>query len=391
MKILTFTSLYPNAVNPQHGIFVETRLRKLVETGAVDARVIAPIQSFPVTFGPFARYAAFAAAPSRETRHGIDVYHPRFLSVPKIGMRLTPSSMAIAARKLFREIVEKDSIDLIDAHYFYPDGVAAATLAAEIGIPCVITGRGTDLNLFPEFPAARREILKAVDRAAACITVSDALRTRLIDIGAPVEKVTTLRNGVDTGFFAPVSAAARDEIRRRHNLTGRTIIAVGNLAPEKGQMLIAEALRDLPETTLLLVGDGPDGDRLDSFIEDNNLAGRVRRLGRVPQADLPGLYSVADLSVLASVREGWPNVLLESMACGTPVVAADVGGVGEMVTVPAAGTVVAERSAAAFAAAISAMLDAPPDRAATRRHAEGFDWTATTSGQLELFRRVLAG
>lgn len=188
-----------------------------------------------------------------------------------------------------------------------------------------------------------------------------------------------------------MTAAARDEIRQRHNLTGRTIVAVGNLAPEKGQRLVAEALRDLPDTTLLLVGDGPDGDRIDTFIEDNDLAGRVRRLGRVPQSDLPGLYSVADLSVLASVREGWPNVLLESMACGTPVVAADVGGVGEMVTVPAAGTVVAERSADGFAAAISAMFDAPPDRAATRRHAEGFDWTTTTNGQLDLFRRVLAG
>lgn len=391
MKILTFTSLYPNAVNPQHGIFVETRLRKLVETGAVDARVIAPVQSFPVTFGPFARYAVFAAAPAFETRHGIDVHHPRFLSVPKVGMRLTPTSMAIAARKLFREIVEKESIDLIDAHYFYPDGVAAATLASEVGIPCVITGRGTDLNLFPEFPAARREILKAVDRAAACITVSDALRARLIDIGAPADKVTTLRNGVDTDFFEPVPAAGRDAVRQRHNLTGSTIIAVGNLAPEKGQMLVAEALRDLPETTLVLVGDGPDGDRLDAFVEDNNLAGRVRRLGRVPQSDLPGLYSAADVSVLASLREGWPNVLLESMACGTPVVAADVGGVGEMVTVPAAGTVVAERTAGAFATAISAVLGSPPDREATRRHAEGFDWGATTRGQIELFRRLLAG
>lgn len=391
MKILTFTSLYPNAVNPQHGIFVETRLRKLVESGEVDARVIAPIQSFPVSFGPFARYAAFAAAPRLETRHGIDIHHPRFLSVPKIGMRLTPSSMAIAARKLFREIVERDSIDLIDAHYFYPDGVAAATLAAETGIPCVITGRGTDLNLFPEFPAARREILKAVDRAAACITVSDALRTRLIAIGAPADKVTTLRNGVDTVQFAPVSAADRQVVRQRYNLTGRTIIAVGNLAPEKGQMLIVEALRALPDVTLVLVGDGPDGDRLDSFVEDNDLAGRVRRLGRVPQSDLPELYSAADVSVLASMREGWPNVLLESMACGTPVVAADVGGVREMVTAPAAGRVVAERTAEAFAATISVTLDAPPDRAATRRHAEGFDWAETTRGQIDLFRRVLAG
>lgn len=391
MRILTFSSLYPNAVNPQHGIFVETRLRKLVETGDIDARVIAPIQSFPVSFGPFARYAAFAAAPAFETRHGIDIHHPRFLSVPKIGMRLTPSSMAISARKLFREIVEKDSIDLIDAHYFYPDGVAAATLAVETGIPCIITGRGTDLNVFPEFPAARREILKAVDRAAACITVSEALRTRLIEIGAPAEKVTTLRNGVDTDLFKPVSAAARDTIRQRYDLTGHVVIAVGNLAPEKGQMLIAEALRDLPETTLVLVGDGPDGDRLDSYVEDNNLAGRVRRLGRVPQADLPGLYSAADVSVLASMREGWPNVLLESMACGTPVVAADVGGVREMVTQPAAGTVVADRTAPAFAAAISGLLAALPDRAATRRHAEGFDWAETTRGQIDLFRRVLAG
>lgn len=389
MKILTFTSLYPNAVNPQHGIFVETRLRKLVETGEVDARVIAPIQSFPVSFGPFARYAAFAAAPRFETRHGIDIHHPRFLSVPKVGMRLTPSSMAIAARRLFREIVEKDSIDLIDAHYFYPDGVAAATLAAETGVPCVITGRGTDLNLFPEFPAARREILKAVDRAAGCITVSDALRTRLIGIGAPADKVTTLRNGVDTHLFAPVPSAERDSVRQRHNLTGRTVIAVGNLAVEKGQMLIAEALRHLPDVTLVLVGDGPDGDRLDRFIEDNNFAGRVRRLGRVPQSDLPGLYSAADVSVLASMREGWPNVLLESMACGTPVVATDVGGVGEMITVPAAGVVVGERTAAALAAAISGLLAAPPDRASTRRHAEGFSWTETTRGQIDLFGRLL--
>lgn len=389
MKILTFTSLYPNAVNPQHGIFVETRLRKLVGTAAVDARVIAPIQSFPVSFGPFARYSAFAAAPAFETRHGIDIHHPRFLSVPKIGMRLTPSSMAIAARKLFRQIVEKESIDLVDAHYFYPDGVAAATLASEIGVPCVITGRGTDLNLFPEYPAARREILKAVERAGACITVSEALRTRLIDIGAPADKVTTLRNGVDTDLFTPVSATERDVLRQRHNLAGPTIIAVGNLAPEKGQMLLVEALRDLPEATLLLVGDGPDGDRLDSYIDDNNLADRVRRLGRVPQADLPGLYSAADVSVLASMREGWPNVLLESMACGTPVVAADVGGVREMVTMPAAGAVVAERTVDAFAAAISSVLASPPDRAATRLHAEGFDWAETTQGQIDLFRRVL--
>lgn len=135
MNILTFTSLYPNAVNPQHGIFVETRLRHLIADGVISSTVIAPVPTFPFPVGPFRRYAASDDVPTRETRHGIDVHHPRFTVIPKLGMRLTPGSMARAARPLFREIVARLNIQLIDAHYFYPDGVAAAILAREAGIP----------------------------------------------------------------------------------------------------------------------------------------------------------------------------------------------------------------------------------------------------------------
>lgn len=388
MNILTFTSLYPNAVNPQHGIFVETRLRQLVASGDVTASVIAPIPWFPLSVGPFKRYAEFAAAPARETRHGIDIHHPRFLTIPKFGMSLTPASMARSARHLFRDIVETGKIDLIDAHYFYPDGVAAAMLAAEVGIPCVITGRGTDLNVFPDFPAARRKILQAVDRAAACITVSETLRGRLTEIGAPADKVTTLRNGVDLDLFAPAPEDA-DALRKRLGISGRMVVAVGNLAAEKGQRLIVEALRDLPDVTLVLVGDGPDAAPLAGAVQDFGVADRVQFAGRVPQAGLAAYFSAADVSVLASEREGWPNVLLESMACGTPVVATDVGGVREIVTSPAAGTVVADRTSRALAAAISQTLAALPDRAETRAHAEKFGWDETTNGQIELFRRIL--
>lgn len=386
MNILTFTSLYPNPVNPQHGIFVETRLRHLVNSGEVSARVIAPVPYFPVPFGPFRRYAEFSAIPEHETRDGIDIRHPRFLVIPKIGMALTPGSMVRAAQRIFDDIVRSDSIDLIDAHYFYPDGVAAAALAAKAGIPCVITGRGTDLNVFPEYPAARRKILGAVESAAACITVSEALRKRLIAIGAPAEKVLTLRNGVDTGLFTPVDRRAA---KKRLGVDGNLVVAVGNIAPEKGQMLVAEALRDIPDVTLLLVGDGPDADRIDRFVRDNGLAARVRLVGRVPQPDLPAYYSAADVTVLASVREGWPNVLLESMACGTPVVATDVGGVREIVTAPEAGIVVPDRTPAALAGALKAVLNAPPLPEATRRHAERFGWAETTRGQIDLFKRII--
>jgi teichuronic acid biosynthesis glycosyltransferase TuaC len=385
VNILTFTSLYPNAVNPQHGIFVETRLRQLVDSGDVTACVIAPVPWFPLSVGPFRRYAEFAGAPKMETRHGIDIHHPRFLTVPKIGMSLAPASMARSARRLFREIVKTRKIDLVDAHYFYPDGVAAAVLAAEIGIPCVITGRGTDLNVFPEFPAARRRILQAVDRAAACITVSEALRHRLIDIGAPADEVVTLRNGVDLDLFSPGDG---EVVRQRLGISGRMIVAVGNLAPEKGQMLIIEALREIADVALVLVGSGAASAHLQAAVRECGVADRVHFVGRVPQSELPAYFSAADVSVLASAREGWPNVLLESMACGTPVIATDVGGVREIITSPDAGAVVSDRSPMPLASAISKILDTPPDRRKTRAHAEKFGWDDTTSGQIDLFRKI---
>ena len=259
-------------------------------------------------------------------------------------------------------------------------------LARDAGLPYVVTGRGTDLNVFPDYPAARKKILDTVSGAAACITVSDSLRRRLIDIGAPAEKVTVLRNGVDTGLFAPGDG---DAGRTRCGMTGKVLIAVGNLAPEKGQMLILEALRHLPDISLILVGDGPDASRLRQYADAHGLTARVHMTGRVPQAELPALYSAADVSVLASAREGWPNVLLESMACGTPAVTTDVGGVREIVTASEAGLIAGQRNARTLADAISTLLENLPDRAATRRHAEGFGWDATTRGQIELFRKIL--
>ena len=120
------------------------------------------------------------------------------------------------------------------------------------------------------------------------------------------------------------------------------------------------------------------------------MAARVRFLGAVPHAELAALYGAADALVLASSREGWANVLLEAMACGTPVVATDIWGTPEVVADPAAGRLVPERTPAALAAAVAALLADPPARAATRRYAERFSWDATVEGQLALFAEVVA-
>ena len=108
----------------------------------------------------------------------------------------------------------------------------------------------------------------------------------------------------------------------------------------------------------------------------------------MPQRSLPEIYSAADLLLLVSTHEGWPNVLLESMACGTPVVVSDIDGIADIVAAPAAGRIVAGITPSGLAAAIRDLLAAPPVRAATRAYAEQFDWQSTTDGQIALFHEV---
>ena len=146
--------------------------------------------------------------------------------------------------------------------------------------------------------------------------------------------------------------------------------------------------RDLPEIDLAIAGDGPERPRIEALARRLGLADRVRLLGRLPQESLPGIYGAADLLVHPSLREGWPNVLLESMACGTPVLATNFDSVGEIVGAPEAGRIVAEATPTGLADAIGELLAAPPRREATRRYAEGFDWQVTTAGQIELFRDI---
>ncbi len=387
MRIFSFTTLYPNAAQPGHGLFVETRLRHLVASGAVSLRVMAPVPWFPFRARVFGRYGVFARVPAAEERHGIAISHPRYALLPKVGMSTAPRFMyAAAKRALARSRAADGDFDLIDAHYFYPDGVAAAMLGAHFGKPVVITARGSDLNLIAQHAAPRRMIQRAAAAAAGLITVSDALKDRLVALGVPPERVRVLRNGVDLARFSP---ADRDAARAALGLDGPVLLAVGNVIPLKGHDLIIDALPRLPAATFLLIGDGAEQDALVAQAKRLGVAARVRFLGRVPQEDLPRYYNAADLLIHPSSCEGWPNVLLEAMACGTPVLATKVGGIPEVVAAPEAGRLLTARNAPAIVTAVEEMLAAPLSRDATRAYAERFSWQAPTEGQLALFREIL--
>jgi len=386
-RILTFSTLYPSANRPQHGVFVENRLRHLLATGLVEARVVAPSPWFPLSSPIFGDYAKHANVPAQEQRFGITVHHPRFFLLPKLTMTAAPLSIYLSCRPLLQRLIaEGNDFDLIDAHYFYPDGVAAVMLGRHFGKPVTITARGTDINLIPQHALPRRMIVWAGKHADGLITVCQALKDSLMSLGIEAERIEVLRNGVDLNAFHPLPrAAARDKL----GLTGPTLLSVGALIERKGHHLIIEAMPALPTMRLLIAGEGEMRATLVALARRLGVADRVTFLGQVAHDRLPEYYSAADALILASSREGWANVLLEAMACGTPVVASNVWGTPEVVTSPEAGLLMGERSAKGIVDAVRALFAKLPDRAATRRYAEGYNWDSTTEGQVALFRKVL--
>jgi glycosyltransferase involved in cell wall biosynthesis len=391
LRTLLFSTLYPSSVRPLHGIFVETRLRELLSTGEVETRVVAPVPWFPSTDARWGDYARWAQTPARETWHGVDVLHPRYPLIPKFGMTSAPLLLAWGAWPGVRRLLHEGfDFDLIDAHYYYPDGVAATLLARWCGKPLAITARGTDLNLIPEHALPRRMIRWAARRAQASIGVCAALTDVLRDMGADPTSLHVFRNGVDLHRFTPRPAI---EARAKLGLADAPVLlSVGHLIERKGHHLCIAALPTVlekyPRAVLLIVGEGPEGDRLRAQAQALGLADRVHFAGSRPNEELAWWYSAADLLLLASSREGWANVLLEAMACGTPVVATRIWGTPEVVADAAVGVLVDRRDAGSLADAALALLRQPRDRHAIRAYAEGFSWESTSQQQLTLFRRL---
>ena len=393
MRVVTVSTLYPNAEFPTHGVFVETRLRHLLADTGIDGRVIAPVPYFPVQAAIFGRYGRWARVTDCEMRREIEVLHPRYLVIPGLTKRATPRLLYRAMRRAIERLRATGFVpELIDAHYLYPDGVAAAWLARELDLPLVITARGSDVMAWPEQRGPARQICAVLDQADHLIAVSAALAARLVALGADPDKVTVLRNGVDLDRFRaidPESARARSCQQRRY------LLSVGHLIARKGHDRVIRALAVLDQAglerlDLVIIGVGPEEHRLRKLVATLGLTDRVRLIGEIKPDELAMYYSGAEALVLASSREGWANVLLESMACGTPVIASPAPGNAEVVREGAAGLVAAANTPEALAGALIKLRAALPDRAATHAFAARHDWRSISLGQAQIFETVLA-
>jgi teichuronic acid biosynthesis glycosyltransferase TuaC len=390
IKTLLFSTLYPSSARPVHGIFVETRLRELLKSGLVQTQVVAPVPWFPSTHPRFGAWARMAATPAQEFRNGVQVHHPRYLLPPKVGQNIAPYVLAAGALPTIRKLISDGfDFDVIDAHFFYPDGVAASIIARKLGKPFVCTARGSDITLYRQFNTPNRLIRKTLAASSANIGVCTDLVDQMVELGADKAKSHTLRNGVDLERFHVMD---RTEARRQLGLPGEglVLVSVGHLVEVKGHHLVIELLSSLPASVrLVIVGSGVWLDRLKALALSLGVQDRVTFAGLQPNERLKTYYSAADALVLASSREGWANVLLEAMACGTPVVATRVNGTPEVVASPHAGRLADQRDVPHLQKALEALLANYPTQAQVRAYAELFSWEDTTRLQCELFTSII--
>jgi teichuronic acid biosynthesis glycosyltransferase TuaC len=388
VKVLVLTTLYPNSEQQRHGIFVENRVRKLVEKYPdIEVKVLAPVPYFPISSGMAGEYGKYANIPTFEKRFDIEIFHPRYLVIPKIGMNITPYLLYWCALKAAKKIQREGfDFDLIDAHYFYPDGVAANWVAKKLYKPITITARGNDISLLPDYFWPKKLIKNTLAEIDAGIGVCQALVDEMALIQPSQDSLYAFRNGVDLTLFAP--SKDREQLRNSLGFNNFTVVSVGHLIERKGHHLIIDALTNLPDVHLKIIGDGPMMSQLKTQIARLGLSERVLLLGAKLQSELPRYYCAADALVLASSREGWANVLLESMACGTPVVATPIWGTPEVVGTEGAGVLTEGRRPADIANAIEKLRDHSPSRGAVRTYAEKFSWDETTTNIFNLFKKI---
>lgn len=382
MEILTLTTLYPNLLQPRHGIFVKNRLSAMDAIDGFRRKVIAPVPHFPMMGMLSGRYRLYEQMPFHEVQGNIDVYHPKYFTLPGISFFDNATSMANAAENILHDLYPNgDDFDIVDGQYLYPDGVAAYKLAIKHKKPLVLTARGSDVNYWMENKKVRNQILEAIVYSNKVICVSNSLKQSLIEYGVDENKIAVIINGVDHLVFN--TSVEANPLRENY------FLSVGNLIPLKGHNLTLNAFFDLSKIRLIIIGDGVERQNLKKQAENLGIKGRVQFIKHVDQNKLAEFYAGANATILMSSMEGMPNVILESLATGTPVIACDVGGVSEILN-DQNGILLDERSEYALANAVRSLENLVRSREEIAETVKDYRWDNVAAKQYEVYKKALS-
>jgi len=385
MRVLSFSSCFPSGQDPITGVFVLRRLRALANL--VPLEVAHPVPWFP------AYRLRRPAPPCEEQIEGLTVYHPRFFYLPGVLKRFDGRFYAAGLGRWLQAYCAGKRPDLFDAHWSWPDGVGVSYLARRLGVPYTITLRGVIMPRY-KIPRFRWRLADALEHAAAVISLNRVMADIAVELGARHDRTYVIPNGVQADRFDVVP---QDQARQRLGLPKGIplIVSVASLIPQKGHAELIEALKALPLEVRLVIVGGEVGNGsyryvLESLAARHGIGSRVTFAGRQPQDAVATYLSAADLSVLASHSEGCPNVVIESLACGTPVVATAVGGIPEIIRLGENGEIVPPRNPKALGAALKAGLARSWSRQAVRQSIASRSWDKVAQEVVEVFRTVLA-
>ena len=390
-KLLVFSTLFPSNKRPNAGVFIRERLFRVAQQ--IPVIVVSPVPWFP--FQGLLRYwrPHFRPQPGRyEEQQGVQVYFPRFFSIPGLFKSWDGFFMALGSLPTLFKL--RKHFNIIDAHFAYPDGYAATLLGHWLKTPVTITLRGTEVPL-SKMQDRKARLLTALKNATRVFSVSDSLKQHVVSLGAESDKIRVIGNGIDVVKFYPL---AKSDARAELNIPAdaKVLISVGALVDRKGFHRVIEILPALaakyPGLIYLIVGgDSPEGnirDRLEHQVKTLKLEDTVRFLGTYPSEQLKLPLSAADLFVLATANEGWANVFLEAMACGLPVITTEVGGNKEVVNTPELGAVVPFGDSAALLAALLQGFETVWDRSLIIQYARENSWDTRVKILVEEFQRL---
>ncbi|MDV6029924.1 MAG: glycosyltransferase family 4 protein [Phycisphaera sp. RhM] len=355
MNLLYIATTYPTPTSPRQGMFN----RNLVDALRVNhhVRVVAPIPWVERFRKPRSTSGSTAESSS-------DVFHPTYFYPPKLLRTHYDVFYWRSILPVLKQIQYTFTPDLVMGYWLHPDGRAALRAAEYFGVPCVVVSGGSDLRLLPQHPGRRRAIESVLSDAQRLVVVSRDLAAQATRLGMPPEKIDVVYRGVDHRCF---HRSDRCDARDVCGLPRDAIVLMwsGRLESVKNPTLLLRAaqrwqLRWGDRLRILIAGDGSMRNELIKLRSRLGLDHCVRFEGNLSQQALAACYQAADAMVLTSHSEGIPNVLLESIACGVPFVATDVGGVSEIAT-PGVDRLVPDNDLDALVDAVVGQIESPSE------------------------------
>ena len=335
MNILFISSQFPNSAEPNRGVFSLQIVKELAVLAKV--QVIAPVPTLGLLkfTDAFKRYKTGNELSDTETIDTIIVHHPKYFAMP--GMGFTHSdSMFTTLKPLIEDIHSCWCIDAVNCHWVFPDGVAVQKICEQLNIPILLTPLGTDLNRFINFRLRKQAITNALVKADKVSVLSTPMLKLCISLGVNSSKLRIIPNGVDLQKFSIQDHSLfHSQLQIKENQ--KVILFVGSLVPVKGIETLLRAfvllmkLHEVGTVKLYIVGGGFQEAKLKRLASELHINNDIVFVGRVPHDKLPAWMNIADCLCLPSLSEGHPNVVMEALACGLPVVASAVGAIPDFV------------------------------------------------------------